>query len=89
MLGAREHIVYVLNMAENTLSTTDLNPSTTSQRKKGADRKEYYANRDASKIYLFDLFPRWKALKDEKNLRSDKDVAQLLLDAYESENKLR
>ena len=76
-------------MAENTPSTSDLNPSTTSQQKKAADRKLYYANRDASKVYLFDLFPRWKALKDKKNLRSDKDVAQFLLDAYESMNKLR
>ena len=72
-------------MAENTPLATDLNPSFTSQRKKDADRKQYYANRDASKIYLFYLFPRWKAFKDEK---SDKDVAQLLLDAYESKNKL-
>ncbi|CAB4043855.1 Hypothetical predicted protein [Paramuricea clavata] len=45
-------------------------------------RKEYYANRDSSKIYLFDCFPRWRAFKEQHNLRTDKDVANMLLDGY-------
>ena len=53
------------------------------------DRKQYYANRDASKVYLFGAFARWRAFKEALNLRSDMDVANMLLDAYYGDmNKL-
>ena len=67
-------------MAEHTPSTLSESnlPSSTSHRKKDASRKEYFANRDASKIYLYDIFPRWKEFKKERNIRSDKDVAEML-----------
>ena len=44
-----------------------------------ASRKEYVANRDASKVYLFDCFARWRLFKDEHNLRTDRDVPNMLL----------
>ncbi|CAB3989580.1 Hypothetical predicted protein [Paramuricea clavata] len=77
-------------MAERTPSTSGESnlPSSTSHRKKGASRKEYFANRDASKVYLLDIFPRWKEFKKERNIRSDKDVAEMLLDAYQSQIRL-
>ncbi len=49
-------------------------------------RKEYVANRDASKVYLFDCFARWRSLKEERNLRTDRDVANMLLNEYMARN---
>ena len=74
--------------APSSSSGPNLNPRV-SRRGKKTDRKDYFANRHASKIYLYDVFGRWREFKSEKNLRSDKDVAQLLLDAYQSQNKSR
>ena len=74
-------------MAERTPSTSS-ESNLPSSRKKGASRKEYFANRDASKVYLFDIFPRWREFKKERNIRSDKDVAEMLLDAYQSQIRL-
>ena len=51
-----------------------------------ASRKEYIAYRDASKVYSFDCFARWRALKEERNLMTDRDVANLLLDEYVARN---
>ncbi len=51
-----------------------------------ASRKEYVANRDASKVYLFDCFARWRSLKEERNLRTDRDVANMLLNEYMARN---
>ena len=83
---------YISDMAESSAPSSssgpNLNPRV-SRRGKKTDRKDYFANRDASKIYLYDVFGRWREFKSEKNLRSDKDVAQLLLDAYQSQNKSR
>ena len=74
---------YSQNMAESTPSTSstpNINPSSESEKKK--KRKAYLARRDATKIYLFDTFERWRALKESKNLKSDKDVAEMLLESY-------
>ncbi|CAB4027119.1 Hypothetical predicted protein [Paramuricea clavata] len=77
-------------MAEHTPSTSSESnlPLSMSHWNKGASRKEYFANRDASKVYLFYIFPRWKEFKKERNIRSDKDVAEMLLDAYQSQIRL-
>ena len=75
-------------MAESSAPSSSSGPNLNPRGKK-TDRKDYFTNRDASKIYLYDVFGRWREFKSEKNLRSDKDVAQLLLDAYQSQNKSR
>ena len=54
-----------------------------------ASRKEYYVNRDASKVYLFDCFARWRSFKEERNLRTDRDVANILLNEYMARNVVR
>ena len=77
---------YSQNMAESTPSTSstpNMNPSSESEKKK--KRKAYLARRDATKIYLFDTFERWRALKESKNLKSDKDVAEMLLESYQTQ----
>ena len=51
-----------------------------------ASQKEYVADRDASKVYLFDCFARWRALKKERNLMTDRDVANMLLEKYMTRN---
>ena len=49
---------------------------------KVAGRKRYYKERDASKVYLFDQFPRWRDLRNELTLKTDKELASVLLDFY-------
>ncbi|CAB4021924.1 Hypothetical predicted protein, partial [Paramuricea clavata] len=51
---------------------------------KVAKKKRYYAERDASKIYLFDQHVRWRELMNELALKSDKELAAVLLDNYMS-----
>ena len=73
-------------MAESTPSTSstpNINPSSESEKTK--KRKAYLARRDATKIYLFDTFERWRALKESKNLKSDKDIAEMLLESYQTQ----
>ena len=82
---ARQH-VYISNMAESSAPSSssgpNLNPCVSCWGKM-TDRKDYFANRDASKIYLYNIFGQWREFKSKKN------VAQLLLDAYQSQNKSR
>ena len=48
-----------------------------------ARRKKYFAERDASKIYLFsEQFERWQKLKKELGIDTNKDLAALLIDTY-------
>lgn len=49
---------------------------------KKAKRKKYLAERDATKIYLYEQFERWRQLKEQVNAKTDKAVAALLLDNY-------
>jgi hypothetical protein len=73
-------------MAESTPSTSsasNIDLSSTSLRKE--KRKAYLASRDASKVYLFDVFERWRAFKESKNIKSDKDVAEMLLEFYQAQ----
>ena len=60
------------------------NPSGSSANAATQSRREYYTRRDASKVYLFEVFPRWREFKKRYGLESDADVAQRLLDAFES-----
>lgn len=48
-----------------------------------AKRKEYIAKRDSTKVGLYEQFQRWRSLRDELNLKTDKRLAEILLDNYE------
>ena len=77
-------------MAESTPSTSgasNIDPLSASL--KMEKRKAYIARRDASKVYLYDVFERWRAFKESKGIKSDKDVAEMLLESYQTqENRL-
>ena len=47
-------------------------------------RKSSYAKRDSSKINLLDSFQRWRDLGEKLNMSSDKELANFLMDCYES-----
>ena len=53
-----------------------------SEEEKAARKKQYYAERNASRIYLLDEHTRWQSLMDELSLKSDKELASVLLDNY-------
>jgi hypothetical protein len=73
-------------MAESTPSTSsalNIDPSSTSLRRE--KRKAYLASRDSSKVYLFYVFERWRAFKETKNIKSDKDATEMLLESYQAQ----
>lgn len=49
-----------------------------------AKRKEYKAMRDSSRVALLGSFARWRAFKAKHGLNSDADVAEMLLDHFET-----
>ena len=49
-------------------------------------RKEYDRKRNDSGVCLFKAFERWRAFQDELGLKTDKDVAEFLLDNYVVKN---
>ena len=49
---------------------------------KAAKKKRYYAERDATKIYLFEQHTRWRTLMGELKLKTDRELASVLLDCY-------
>ena len=51
---------------------------------KAARKKRYYAERDATKINLLNQHTRWRELMNELELKSDKELAAVLLDNYMS-----
>ena len=53
------------------------------------DIEEYYARRDATRVCLLDSFERWKTVKEENNLKNDKEVAEMLLDLYTADKSSR
>lgn len=50
-------------------------------------RKSSYLKRDSSRINLLDSFQRWRDLRDKLNMSKDKDLANFLMDFYESEQE--
>ncbi|XP_028418400.1 uncharacterized protein LOC114543733 [Dendronephthya gigantea] len=46
-------------------------------------RKDYIAKRDSTKVALYEQFQRWRSLKEELDLKTDKQLAEMLLDNYE------
>ena len=51
---------------------------------KAARKRRYYTERDATKIYLFNQHTRWRELMNELKLKTDKELAAVLLDNYMS-----
>jgi hypothetical protein len=64
-------------------STSTGNPSNADRQNKPADRKAYFAKRNASKVCLNTSFERWKRLKEENEITSDQEFADILLNLYE------
>ncbi|CAB4006537.1 Hypothetical predicted protein [Paramuricea clavata] len=64
-------------------STSTENPSNADRQNKPADRKAYFAKRNASKVCLNTSIERWKRLKEENDIKSDQEFADILLNLYE------
>ena len=75
-------------MSDSNPSTSKPNPSTRGSLRPQSTRKADYASRDASKVYLPNSCERWRKLKSTKNLRTDVDVDDLLLDLYDQKRSL-
>jgi hypothetical protein len=75
-------------MADSGASSSAKNPSNTKRRCRSDARKVYDKKRDASRIFLLDAFERWRAFKQEHNLKTDQNVADFLLDHYALRNTL-
>ena len=56
--------------------------SQAAQVEKSVSRKQYYKERDATRIYLFEQYQKWRALKEELKLKMDKELAAVLLEFY-------
>ena len=52
------------------------------QVEKSVSRKQYYKERDVTRIYLFKQYQKWCALKEELKLKMDKELAAVLLEFY-------
>lgn len=50
-------------------------------------RKLSYAKRDHSRVNLLGSFQRWRGLRKKLNMSSDKELADFLMDHYESTQK--
>ena len=60
--------------------------SQAAQVEKSIRRKQYYKERDATRIFLFEQYQKWRALKEELKLRMDKELAAVLLEFYIGNN---
>jgi hypothetical protein len=49
--------------------------------------KEYLKRRDATKICLYKQFTRWRELKEQFQVKTDKEVAAFLLNKHYSSTK--
>ena len=45
-------------------------------------RKQCHSERDATKIYLYEQHKRWHDLMQELSLKTDKELAAMLVDEY-------
>jgi hypothetical protein len=68
------------------VDSQELEPSTsnTGRQNKQADRKAYFAKRHAYKVCLNTSIERWKRLKEENEITSDQEFADILLNLYEA-----
>ena len=50
-------------------------------------RKASYAKRDYSRVNLMGCFQRWRDMRKKLNMSTDKELADFLMDYYESAQK--
>ena len=50
---------------------------------------EYNARRNATRVYLYEVFSRWREFREKYDLSRDADVAETLLDAFEATEATR
>ena len=49
---------------------------------KAVSKKRYDAQRNATRVSLMDQYTRWRDLKNYLSVKSDKELASILLDHY-------
>ena len=69
-------------MADSRASSSKMNPSNTSRSSQSEARKEYDRKRNASRVSLFEAFEKWREFQDKHGLKTDKDVAEFLLENF-------
>ena len=65
------------------------NPSNAGRQNQPGDRKEYFAKRYASKVFLNDAIGRWNDLKTEAGVKSDEEFANTLLSLFETSRRIQ
>ena len=86
--GAQRFVAIIYKMSDK--DNSSLNPSSSgasASEKRTESRKEYYAKRGATRVYLFESFNRRRGLKEKHGLGTDSDVARMLLDAFDANTK--
>ena len=73
-------------MADPGAENSALNPSERTLRSTSAARREREKKRDATKVYLRDVYNKWREFKEENHFDTDQDVAEFLLDYYAARN---
>ena len=64
----------------SSVGTENISYPTDEDRK--SKRRKYFSERDATKVYLHDQINRWRQLKEQADVKTEKEVAALLLDHY-------
>ena len=64
----------------SSVATENISYPTDEDRK--SKRRKYFSERDATKVYLHDQINRWRQPKEQVHVKTDKEVAALLLDHY-------
>ena len=64
----------------SSVGTENISYPTDEDRK--SKRRKYFSERDATKVYLHDQINRWRQLKEQVDVKTDKEVAALLLDHF-------
>ena len=57
-------------------STSTANPSNTGHQNQPASRKEYFAKRYVSRVFLNDAIERWKHLKTQNGVKSEEEFVK-------------
>ena len=79
-------------MADSRPSTSrasKANPSNPGRRTQQEVRKEYFAKRYASKVFLNNAIGRWNQLKTEAAIETDEEFANTLLSLYETSRRIQ
>ncbi|CAB3999188.1 Hypothetical predicted protein [Paramuricea clavata] len=85
------HIKYQFQHAAAKASKANprANPSNAGSQNQPGDRKEYFAKRYASKVFVNDAIGRWNDLKTEAGVKSDEEFANTLLSLFETSRRIQ